>query len=135
MAQDIEYADPRIDEETRAFWEGCGRHELVLQRCADCGTVQHRPRGLCASCLSDRIEHFVASGRGTVYTYTITHQNGAPRFARALPYVMAYVDLEEGPRLLTNLVDCDPERLGIGMPVRVDFVDTGKFAIPRFKPA
>ncbi len=136
MAQDIEYADPRIDEETRAFWEGCGRHELVLQRCADCGTVQHRPRALCASCLSGEIEHFVASGRGQVYTFTVTQQNNARGFREACPYVLAYVELEEGPRLLTNVVDCDPEFVRIGMPVVADFTPPDNdLAVPRFRPA
>ncbi len=135
MAQDIEYSDPRADQETRAYWEGCARGELVLQRCRKCKIVQHRPRAVCASCLSSEVEHFVASGRATVYTFTVTHQNGAPRFARALPYVLAYVDLEEGPRLLTNVVGCEPDEVSIGMPVRVDFVGTGEFAVPRFRPA
>ncbi len=136
MAQEIEYPEPRPDNETRAYWEGCGRHELVLQRCRDCRTVQHRPRAICASCLSSAIEHFVASGRGTVYTYTVTHQNGSPRFARALPYVMAYVDLAEGPRLMTNIVGCEPDEVAIGMPVQADYVDTaGDYAVPRFRPA
>jgi uncharacterized OB-fold protein len=102
MAADIQHPKPGLDWETRAYWEGAGRGELVLQRCGDCGTTQHRPRGLCVSCLSDAIEHFVASGRGTVYTYTITNQNQAPGFREAVPYVLAYVELEEGVRLLTT---------------------------------
>ena len=136
MADEIEYRAPAHDWETRGFWEGCGRHELVLQRCGDCGVLQHRPRALCVSCLSDAIEHFVASGRGTVHTFTITHQNGAPAFRKALPYVLAWVDLEEGPRLLTNIVGCEPDSVRIGMPVQVEFVDQeGDTAVPRFRPA
>ncbi len=136
MAKEIQYPRPHYDWETRAYWEGCGRREIVLQRCRDCGAVQHRPRGLCVSCLSDRIEHFTASGRGTVHTCTVTHQNQAPAFREALPYVLAYVELEEGPRLLTNVVGCDPEQVCIGMPVRVDFAAAeGDVAVPRFRPA
>lgn len=143
------YREPQIDWESRAYWEGAGRGELVLQRCRDCGVVQHRPRGLCVSCLSDAIEHFVASGRGEVYTYSIVHQNQHPDFRAALPYIVAYVQLEEGPQLLSNIVDCDPASISIGMPVRVDFVPTptgsGKggseetsdevLGVPRFVPA
>ena len=133
---EIVYATPACDWETRAFWEGCGRGELVLQRCRDCGVVQHRPRGLCVSCLSDAISHIVASGRGVVYSHTTTHQNGLPGFREACPYVLAYVDLEEGPRLMTNVVGCAPEDVYIGMPVRVDFVVTGDgLGVPRFVPA
>jgi len=134
--KEIEYKTPFADWETRAFWEGAGRHELVLQRCRACDTVQHRPRAICATCLSSEIEHFVASGRGTVYSCTVTHQNGQPAFRDACPYVLAYVDLEEGPRLMTNVVGCAPEDVRIGMAVRVDFVDTGdQMAVPRFVPA
>ncbi len=136
MAEDIQYRAPAFDWETRAFWEGCARHELVLQRCRSCGAVQHRPRALCVSCLSDEVEHFRASGRGSVYSFTVTHQNQAPAFRAALPYVLAYVELEEGPRLLTNVSGCEPGAVRIGMPVVVEFVDTeGEGAVPRFRPA
>jgi len=131
---------PAADQETRPYWEGCARGELVLQRCRDCGRVQHRPRGLCVSCLSDGIEHFVASGRGSVYTYTVVRQNQVPPFAKACPYVLAYVELEEGPRVMTNVVGCEPDAVEVGMPVVVDFLpgdpERGEeFAVPRFRPA
>ncbi len=136
----IKHPAPHASWETRGYWEGAGRGELVLQRCRSCGTVQHRPRGVCATCLAGEPEHFVASGRGTVYTYTVTNQNMAPGFAEACPYVMAYVDLEEGPRLLTNIVDCDPDSVSIGMAVLASFVTTERddgeaFAVPVFVPA
>ncbi len=131
-----QYDRPEIDWESRAYWEGAGRGELVLQRCRTCQVVQHRPRGFCVSCLSDEIEHFVASGRGEVYTYSIVRQNQMPRFRDALPYVVAYVQLEEGPQLLTNIVDCDPDTVSIGMSVLVDFVSTENgLGVPRFVPA
>ena len=138
--QNPQYEAPAIDWESRAYWEGAGRGELVLQRCNDCGVVQHRPRGLCASCLSDDIEHFVASGRGEVYTYSVVRQNQMPAFAKAVPYVVAYVQLEEGPQLLSNIVDCDPDSVTIGMSVKVDFVPTpakdgNPLGVPRFVPA
>jgi uncharacterized OB-fold protein len=135
MAGAIKHPKPGMDHETRAYWEGTRRHELVLQRCLTCGAVQHRPRALCAGCLSDRVQSFVASGRGTVHTYTVTFQNQAPGFREALPYVLAYVDLEEGPRLLTNVVGCEPASVRIGMPVAVEFADMDEVAVPRFRPA
>lgn len=135
MPKDIAYSDPAVDNETRSYWEGAARDELVLQRCGKCGVVQHRPRAQCAKCLSPDIEHFVARGTGTLHTWTVTHQNLLPPFAPACPYVMAYVDLDEGPRLLTNVVGCPHEQLRIGMPLRVEFVKTGEFAVPRFRPA
>jgi uncharacterized OB-fold protein len=140
MASEIEHPLPYASWETRGYWEGCGRDEIVLQRCTDCGGVQHRPRAVCAHCLSGAIEHFVASGRGHVHTFTVTHQNQVPGFREACPYVMAYVQLEEGPRILTNVVGCDPADVRIDMPVVATFVhqerkDGEAFAVPCFRPA
>lgn len=126
--------------ESQGYWEGAGRGELVLQRCRDCGTFQHKPRGVCATCLSGELEHVVASGRGTVYTFTVTHQHQVPPFRDACPFVLAYVELAEGPRLLTHVVGCEPSAVRVGLPVVVDFQpqqrDDGEvFAVPRFRPA
>lgn len=140
MAAEIDHPQPNANWESRGWWEGAGRGELVVQRCRSCGTVQHKPRGVCATCLSGDLEHFVAAGTGTVYTYTVTNQNQAKGFAEACPYVMAYVDLDEGVRVLTNIVGCDPGEVRIGMAVEADFAtqertDGEAFAVPRFRPA
>jgi uncharacterized OB-fold protein len=135
MPKAIVHPAPAADNETRAYWEGCARGELVLQRCTRCGTVQHRPRALCIACLDVGIEHFVASGRGTVYTFTVTHQNQLPGFREAVPYVLAYVELAEGPRLLTNVVGCEPADVRIGLAVQVEFAKTdGEYPVPVFRP-
>lgn len=127
---------PRIDEESKGYWEACQRRELVVQRCGSCGQLRHYPRALCPSCLSDAVEWVRCSGRGTVYTFTVTHQNQAPGFRDQLPYVLAYVELAEGVRLLTNIVDCTPEAVRIGMPVEVVFEDaTPAVTLPKFRPA
>lgn len=126
---------PEITAESRPFWEGCRRHELLIQRCRACGAFQHYPRGVCASCWRADLECQRASGRGTVYTFTVVHRSQAPGFKDALPYVLVYVELEEGVQVLTNLVRCDPARVAIGMPVEVTFEDvTPEVSIPRFKP-
>jgi len=136
MAREIEHPKPVADWETRGYWEGAGRHALVLQRCRRCETVQHRPRALCVTCLGFEVEHFEASGRGTVWTFTVTEQNQVPPFRDATPYVLAYVELEEGPRLLTNVVGCSPDDVRIGLPVRVEFrADADGLAVPVFRPA
>jgi hypothetical protein len=125
---------PRIDEESRGFWEACARHELVVQRCAACRVLRYYPRALCPRCLSDDVEWVRCSGRGTVYSFTVMHQNQAPGFRERLPYVLAYIELEEGPRMLTTIVECDAVR--IGMPVEVTFEDVSEHvALPRFRPA
>lgn len=126
---------PDITAESRPFWEGCKRHQLLFQRCRDCGTFQHYPRGVCASCWSGDLEWQPSSGRGTVYTFTVTHRTQARGFRDELPYILAWVELEEGVQVMTNLVGCDPARVTIGMPVQVTFEDVNAdVSIPRFKP-
>jgi uncharacterized OB-fold protein len=127
---------PQVDEESRGYWEACQRHEVVLQRCGSCGALRYYPRALCPSCLSERTEWVRSTGRGTVYTFTVTHQNQAPGFRDTLPYVLAYVELEEGVRMLTNIVGCAPDEVRIGMPVEIVFDDaTEEITLPQFKPA
>ena len=137
MSEDRKYKKPlpRVDEESKGFWEACQRHELYVQRCGDCGLLRHYPRALCPSCLSDRTEWVRCSGKGTVYTFTVTHQNQAAGFRDELPYVMAYVELQEGLRLLTNIVGCAAEAVRIGMAVEVVFEDvTADVTLPKFRP-
>ena len=135
----IEHPLPFASWESRGFWEGAGRGELVLKRCEACGLVQHRPRGVCAHCLDgSALTHFTASGSGEIYSFTVTEQNQAKGFAEACPYVMAYVKLNEGPRLLTVIVDCDPDDVAVGARVVADYVsqtrdDAEVFAVPVFR--
>jgi uncharacterized OB-fold protein len=125
---------PHLDEENRWFFEACARHELVLQKCSSCGTVRFYPRALCPSCMSSKTDYLRASGRGRVYTFTVTHQNQAPGFRDELPYVMAYVELDEGPRILTNIINTPPGEVKIDLPVEVVFEDIDEnLAIPKFQ--
>jgi hypothetical protein len=127
---------PRVDEESRGFWEALARHELYIQRCRDCGTIRFPPRAVCSKDLSDNTEWMRATGRGTVYTFTVTHQNHAPGFRDELPYVLAVVELDEGPRLMTNVVGCAPDAVRIGMRVIVEYEDvTPEMTLPKFRPA
>jgi uncharacterized protein len=127
---------PQVDEESRPFWEACARHELYVQKCRACGTVFYYPRSFCPEDLSADLEWLRCSGKGTVYTFTITRQNQSAGFRDKLPYVMAYVELAEGVRMLTNIVGCKPEEVKIGMPVEVTFDDaTPELSLPLFQPA
>jgi len=126
---------PRVDEESRGYWEALQRHELYFQRCRDCGTSRYPPRAVCPVCLSSSTEWVRASGKGTVYSFTVTHQNQAPGFREELPYVLAVVELAEGPRLMTNVVDCAPDAVRIGMAVEVVFDDvTPEVTLAKFRP-
>ena len=121
--------------DSQPFWDGCARGELLLQRCTDCGTFRHPPSPICTNCLSDRAEWIKASGRGTVYTFTIVRQALARGWEERLPYVVAVVELEEGPAFLSNLVNVDPETVAIGMPVEVTFAELdGTTQLPLFQP-
>ena len=127
--------EPRVRAEDRPFWEAAARGELCLPRCDDCGLWIYYPRRYCPACHSARTTWTRASGRGVVYSYTVTRRIPG-RWSRVVPFVLAYVELEEGPRLLTNVVDCDPETLSIGTPVVAVYDETeGGSAIVRFKPA
>ncbi len=126
---------PMADQETAPFWEGCRRRQLLVQRCRHCGRYQFYPRSLCGACFADGMEWVPASGRGEVYTFTVTHQNRSRGFRDEVPYVVAYVQLEEGVRLMTNIVGCPPEAVHIGMPVEVVFEEaTEEITLPKFRP-
>lgn len=126
---------PRILPETRAFWEAARRHELVIQQCADCGQRMHFPRFLCHSCLSENLTYVPSPGRGTVYSFTVVRQAAHPAFEAEVPYVYALIELEEGVRMMSNLINISPEDVRIGQPVRVVFTDLGEdTALPCFEP-
>ena len=126
---------PNVDEESRGYWEALARHELYVQRCRGCATMRFYPRAVCPACLSSDTEWLRASGRGTVYTFTVTHQNQAPGFRDELPYVLAIVELAEGVRLMTNVVGCPLEEVRIGLPVEVVFeAVTPEVTLPKFRP-
>jgi len=123
--------------ETRPFWEAARRHELSVQRCRACGHHFFYPRAVCPHCLADEVEWRRVSGRGTVHTFTVVHR-GQRNFPLPTPYVIAIVELAEGPRLMTNLVgiEPDPAKIRIGLPVEVVFEDvSADVALPRFRPA
>ncbi len=126
---------PRIDEESRGFWEALQRHELYVQRCRGCSTTRFYPRAVCPVCMSSDVEWVRCSGRGTVYSFTVTHQNQAPGFRESLPYVLAVVELAEGPRMMTNVDGCAPDDVRIGMAVVVEYEDvTPEITLAKFKP-
>ena len=127
---------PHIDEENRPWWEALKRHELYVQKCRDCAAIRYYPRAQCPECLSPRTEWVRSSGRGKIYTFTVTNQNQAPGFRESLPYVMAYVQLDEGPKMLTNIIDCPVDQVRIGMPVEVVYEDvTADVTLAKFRPA
>lgn len=123
---------PEVHPETQAFWEATAERRLLLQRCTRCAAVVWYPRYVCSACGVAALESFEASGRGTLYSFTVTTR-GILDYKDCGPYVLALVQLDEGPKMMTNVVGADPERLVIGAPVEVEFHDTGAgSALPRF---
>ena len=121
--------------ESQEYWAGCKRHELLIQRCRSCGRFQFYPRAVCTGCLSQDLEWAKASGRGTVYSYSVVYRAPSKAFAADAPYATAIVELEEGVRMMSNVVGCPPEEVRIGMPVEVVFEDVSdEIALPKFRP-
>lgn len=125
---------PPVNPETAPFWEGAGAGQLILPRCEGCGWVIWYPRQWCPSCGSSEVKWFQASGAGTLHSFSVIRRGGRGPYSGAEPYVLAYVELTEGPRILTNII-ADPGTLEIGMLVTVEFHKTGDgSALVRFRP-
>jgi uncharacterized OB-fold protein len=125
---------PQPTPETRPFWDGANQGELRLQRCDACAHVIFPPRAFCPQCAGRKVSWFRASGRGTLYSYVIHHRS-VPGFTP--PYSVAVVQLEEGPRMMTNIVNCPqtPEALRLDMPVQVTFIQVAEgVSLPQFQP-
>lgn len=126
---------PQPTPETQHFWDGAKKGDLLLQRCDKCSNVIFPPRPFCPECASREVSVFKASGNGILYSYVINHRNH-PAFEA--PYAIAVVQLDEGPRLMTSIVDCEqtPEALQLDMPVTVAFEKVSDdISLPKFKPA
>jgi uncharacterized OB-fold protein len=121
---------PAVNPEVKPFFDAAAQGRLLLKYCAACGTFHHYPRALCPFCFSDRTEWRQATGEGAVYTYSVLRR-GVP-----VPYCIAYVTLDEGVSMLTNIVDCDLDTVSVGMRVKVVFKPTdGGPPVPMFAPA
>lgn len=127
---------PTIDGESRPFWAAAREHRLAIMRCRDCGKHFFYPRELCPFCHKAAVEWVNASGRGKIYSFTIARRPAGPAFKADVPYVVALVELEEGPRLMSNIVTKDVDRVRIGQAVTVVFDDvTEEVTLVKFAPA
>lgn len=127
---------PQPSPETQPFWDGCAAGELRLQRCQQCEAFYFPPRPFCPSCLSADVEWRTVSGRATLHTYLINHRP-ARGFEKDAPYAIAVVQLEEGPRMMSNIVGVEntPENLPLDMSLQVTFEPRGDVMLPVFEPA
>lgn len=116
---DLPVPTPTVTEETREFWEGLRQSRFLLPRCDGCAAWIWYPRGFCPACGGLQTTWREASGRGRIYSYTVVRKSGLPGWGELVPYVIAYVELDEGPRVMSNIVGCDPDALTIGTAVHV----------------
>lgn len=127
--------EPPVSDVGAPFWEATKRRELVLQWCKACEAPIHYPRVFCPSCLGDDLEYRPAAGRGKVYACSTMNRPAYPGMEDRVPYVVALVELEEGARMMTNIVGCEPDTVRVGMPVQVSWeeLSDGR-ALPVFEP-
>ena len=126
---------PAVTALTEPYWEGAQRGELLLQRCTACSELWHPPLPRCPRCHSDAVEWVAASGRGRVYTYTVVYHATHVAMKDKVPYISALVQLDEGPRVLTNLRNVAEDDVRVDMRVRVVFEPlTDEITLPQFEP-
>lgn len=126
---------PQLDADNEPFWRGGEHGQLLIHRCNDCGRWSHPPRAVCRHCHHRAVTPQPVSGRGTVATFTVNHQQWNPA-GRTSPYVVAVVELLEQPglRLITNIINCAVDEVVIGLPVRVVFAALDDVWLPLFEP-
>jgi uncharacterized OB-fold protein/acyl dehydratase len=133
-APPVRVVRPVISQDTAFFWEGTAAGELRVQRCPECGTLRHPPGPMCPSCGADKPDYVVVSGRGAVFSYVVHHHPQVP--GKTLPFVVALVELEEGVRMLGELVDVEPTEVTIDMPVEVALTRVDdELTLPNWRPA
>ena len=127
---------PEIDQQLAPFFAAAKEHRLVVQRCAGCGAHRFPPRELCSGCLSTESTWVEVSGRGEIFSYNVMHQIYHPAFAAEVPYAVVVVKLAEGPKMISNLVDCPVSEIRIGAPVEVVFEPISpEVTLPKFRRA
>ncbi|MFF7261993.1 Zn-ribbon domain-containing OB-fold protein [Streptomyces sp. NPDC008159] len=124
---------PEADAFSRTYWDAAAEGRLLVRRCGACGRAHHYPREFCPHCWSEDVRWEEASGRATLYTWSVVHRNDLPPFGERVPYVAAVVDLVEGPRMMTEVVECAAADLRVGMEVEAVFREAGEFRVPVFR--
>jgi uncharacterized OB-fold protein len=137
---DVSKPLPAITSEAKPFWDAAAQQKLMIQRCQDCNAWVWTPRPSCHECGSEKLTWTQMSGKGEVYSFTVIRQvvgrAASQAFEPDIPYVIAWVDLDEGPRMITNVIGCPVEDVKLGMKVTVQFEKASeKVWLPKFKPA
>ncbi|MES2281891.1 MAG: Zn-ribbon domain-containing OB-fold protein [Pseudomonadota bacterium] len=127
---------PVPDADTAVYWQGLKEGRLLLQHCLDCGHIQFYQQAICRQCGNERLEHRPASGLGTVHSFSVVHRAPGPAFKQDVPYAVLLVELDEGPRMISSLVDAPVDSVSFDMRVQLVCEDAGGgITLPRFRPA
>jgi len=127
---------PTPTPDSKPFWDACREGRLTCQRCDDCAMLRFPPSRTCSNCLSQNASWETVSGKGSVFSFTVFRREYHPGFAKDVPYVVALIELDEGPRMLSNLVSVDPDAVRCGAKVQVQFETvTNDVTLPMFVPA
>jgi len=130
----LQLPTPIVNPDSQAYWDGARQDRLMIRKCKACGELHFMPRYLCPSCWSTELEWIEASGNGEVHSFTVIRRPSLPAFAERVPYVVALIDLDEGPRMLANILGEDALQTRIGDRVAVCFEERGEGAkVPQFK--
>jgi len=124
---------PIANADSKPYWDGARDRKLLIRKCSACSQLHFMPRHLCPHCWSDQLEWVQAKGTGSVHSFSVVHRASDPSYASRVPYVIALIELEEGPRMMANVLGDDALSVAIGDPVQVTFEDRGDGAlIPQF---
>ena len=136
MTNEYDKPLPVVDDLNRPHWEAAKKHQFLVQRCQDCGHMWFPPVPNCTTCLSTHYDWVPVKGTGKVHSFIVYHQGWLPGYLKSTPYNVAIVQLDEGPRLINNIVGIDNDDIKVDMPVEVTYEDISpEVTIPRFKPA
>jgi uncharacterized OB-fold protein len=126
---------PTPDGDSEAYWQGLKRGQILLQHCLDCGHLQVYQESICRSCTSERLEHRAASGRGKIHSFSVVYRAPGPAFKNDTPYAVILVELEEGVRMISSMVECPVEDVAFDMPVELVCDPVAEdVMLPRFRP-
>ena len=125
-----EFFEPRISADTKAYWDGCREHKLMVQKCKTCGRLRIPASYVCQNCLSTETELVEMKPEGTLYSFVVMHRAFHPSVQDKVPYIVATIDLSEDVRILANMFDVDPDELKCGAEVTIDFADSETYSRP-----
>ena len=125
---------PKMTPGAEHYWQSATDENFVLPQCQDCQEIFFYPRVWCPACFSQNLSWHQASGKGVVYSFSVIHQAPFPAYEGDVPYVLAIIALEEGPHMMTNVINCNPDKVTVDMPVSVTFESRGDIKVPQFEP-